>query len=95
MLPLLRFPDTAALILHSGKSSAWEGGHRVAAFAAGGLLPPSTRGRVLTGYIHVADWYSTFCSLAAVDSSDTHEGLPATDSLNMWPYLSGAAPSSP
>jgi hypothetical protein len=50
---------------------------------------------VLTGYIHVADWYSTLCALASVDSSDTHEGLPATDSLNMWPYLSGAAPSSP
>ena len=87
--------EALALICGSGKSSAWEGGHRVAAFASGGLLPVSMRGRVLDGYVHVADWYSTFCALAKMDASDTPEGLPATDSLDMWPYLSGAAPSSP
>ena len=35
---------------HSGE------GHRAAAFATGGLIPQSMRGRVLAGYIHVADW---------------------------------------
>eukprot|EP01050_Picozoa_sp_SAG11_P022776 SAG11_NODE_4396_length_1913_cov_5.546223_3_plen_172_part_00 len=53
------------------------------------------RGRRLDGYVHVTDWYRTFCGLASVDPTDTPAGLPATDSLDMWPYLSGAAPSSP
>jgi hypothetical protein len=39
--------------------------------------------------------YATFCGLASVDSSDTPEDLPATDSMDMWPYLSGTSPSSP
>ena len=81
--------------MRGGKSSAWEGGHRVAAFASGGFLPLSMRGRVLDGYVHVADWYTTFCGLASVAAEDTPEGLPATDGLDMWPYLSGTAPFSP
>ena len=81
--------------LRGGKSSAWEGGHRVAAFASGGLIPPSMRGRLLDGYIHISDWYTTFCGLASVEASDSPAGLPATDGLDMWPYLSGANTSSP
>ena len=43
--------------LRGGKSAAWDGGHRVVAFASGGLIPTPMRGRVLDGYIHMADWY--------------------------------------
>ena len=60
--------------LRGGKSSAWDGGHRAAAWAAGGLIPQSMRGRVLDGYLHVADWYPTFCGLGGVEASDTPAG---------------------
>ena len=54
------------------------------------------RGQLLDGYIHVADWYTTFCGLASVDPLDKPAGgLPATDGLDMWPYLSGATAASP
>lgn len=42
--------------LRGGKSSAWDGGHRAAAFATGGLIPQSMRGKMLAGYLHVSDW---------------------------------------
>lgn len=80
--------------LRGGKASAWEGGHRVAAFVSGGLVPKVMRGQRLDGYIHVADWYPTFCGLAAISPHDAPEGLPAVDGIDMWPYLSGATNSS-
>ena len=46
-------------------------------------------------YIHCADWFSTFLTLAGGDPTDSHPGLPAVDGLDMWPYLSGAAATSP
>jgi arylsulfatase B len=42
--------------------------------------------------------YATFCALAGVDPTDTRAaaaGLPPIDSLNLWPLLSGANPTSP
>jgi hypothetical protein len=36
--------------------SAWEGGIRVAAFAAGGLIPQHMRGTKLENFIAMADW---------------------------------------
>ena len=51
--------------LRGGKSAAWEGGHRVAAFAAGGMIPQRMRGVVLDGYVHVADWYVRQATTAA------------------------------
>ena len=40
--------------------------------------------------------YHTFCSLAGVDFRDAPPGLPDnSDSLDMWPMLSGASDSSP
>jgi hypothetical protein len=48
--------------------------------------------------MYSADWYSTFAFLADQDPTD-HEaastGLPPIDSLGMWPYLTGASPTSP
>lgn len=42
--------------------------------------------------------YATFCALAGVDPTDTRAaaaGLPPIDSLNLWPLISGANPTSP
>lgn len=47
--------------LRGGKMSNLEGGIRVNAFVAGGLLPPSRRGVVEAGVIAMQDWYATFC----------------------------------
>jgi arylsulfatase I/J len=81
--------------LFGGKNSFFEGGIRVAAFVSGGFLPSAVRGSKLEGYIHIADWYATFCGLAAVDPSDDIQGIPAIDSLDMWPYLAGDVSASP
>ena len=56
--------------LKGGKVSDWQGGVRVNAFASGGYLPKNMRGKKSDGYIHIADWYSTFSSLAGVDPTD-------------------------
>jgi arylsulfatase A-like enzyme len=56
--------------LRGAKLTNWEGGVRVAAFVAGGMLSPSLHGRYLSQPIHVADWYPTFCYLAGVAASD-------------------------
>lgn len=84
--------------LLGGKSTAYEGGVRTAAFAAGGFLPQAVRGSKLEANIHIADWYATFCSLAGVDHHDpaaVAAGIPDVDSLNVWPILSGASGISP
>jgi arylsulfatase A-like enzyme len=52
------------------KHSNWEGGLNVAAFVAGGALPNSVRGTTNDVVMHVADLYSTVCSLAGVDPAD-------------------------
>ena len=78
-------------------------------FVSGGFLnaTSSSRGRVgtkLDGLVALADWYSTFAFLAGIVDPTDHAaaaaGLPPIDSLNLWPYLSGAArpaqnPSNP
>ena len=53
------------------KGTFFEGGVRALAFANGGLLPDSMRGKTTNGFIHIADWYSTFCKLAGVDPTDS------------------------
>merc|ERR1712039_935919 len=50
--------------------SDWEGGLRVNAFVSGGAIPVAKRGTVLTDYIHVADWYATFCAIAGISAMD-------------------------
>eukprot|EP00662_Eupelagonemidae_sp_cell21_P020489 gene20490-13827_t len=81
--------------------SNWEGGIRGNSFVSGGFLArkaPKMVGSKLEGYTHICDWYSTFASLAGVDPTDhkaAAAGLPAIDSLDLWPYLSGAAGESP
>ena len=84
--------------LKGGKASDWQGGVRVNAFVSGGYLPENMRGKKTEGYIHIADWYATFCSLAGVDPTDKKAAkvnLPPIDSLNMWPLISGQNSTSP
>jgi arylsulfatase B len=84
--------------LRGAKYSPFEGGTRVAAFASGGFLPPAARGTVNGGIVHIADFYGTYSALAGVDPTDAiaaAAGLPAVDSLNVWPLISGANMTSP
>ena len=78
--------------LRGGKLTDWQGGIRVNAFVSGGYLPEKMRGQKTQEYIHIADWYATFCALAGVDPTDrvaAKANLPPVDSLNAWPLISG------
>ena len=78
--------------LREGKMTDWQGGIRVNAFVSGGFLPEKMRGTKTEGYIHLADWYGTFCGLAGVNMTDKRAAaanLPPVDSLDMWPLISG------
>eukprot|EP00929_Paragymnodinium_shiwhaense_P048483 TRINITY_DN24505_c0_g1_i1.p1 TRINITY_DN24505_c0_g1~~TRINITY_DN24505_c0_g1_i1.p1 ORF type:complete len:449 (-),score=76.09 TRINITY_DN24505_c0_g1_i1:212-1558(-) len=85
--------------LRGGKYSNFEGGIRVNAFASGGYLPKAVRGTKQQGSIHIADWYRTLAEgIAGQDPTDhwaAASGLPAIDSLNVWPLLSGETKTSP
>lgn len=84
--------------LRGGKLTSWQGGIRVNAFVSGGFIPPAMRGRKLEEYVALADWYTTFCSLAGVDIHDERAEaakLPPVDGLDMWPMLSGQNLTSP
>ena len=84
--------------MKGGKFSQWQGGIRVNGFVSGGYLPEKMRGQKSEGYIHITDWYATFCALAGVDPTDkaaAKANLPPIDSLNMWPLISGANSTSP
>ena len=84
--------------LKGGKMSDWQGGIRVNAFVSGGYLPEKMRGQKTDGYIHLADWYGTFCAIAGVNQVDEKAAkakLPPVDSYNMWPLISGQTTTSP
>jgi len=85
-------PGASNAPLRGGKFADWEGGIRVNAFVSGGFLPVKRRGIAIDDFIHIADWYTTFCHLAGVDATDERAaaaGLPPVDGLNQWPLLSG------
>ncbi|XP_019852368.1 PREDICTED: arylsulfatase J-like isoform X1 [Amphimedon queenslandica] len=71
------------------KGSFFEGGVRALAFVNGGLLPESRRGESTDGFIHIADWYTTFCKLAGVDPDDSGTGKFPVDGLDVWPIITG------
>ena len=78
--------------LRGGKGSDWQGGVRVNALVTGGYLPEKMRGKKTEEYVHIADWYATFCALANVDPTDEkaeEANLPPIDSINVWPLISG------
>ena len=75
--------------LKGSKITMFEGGIRSLAFANGGALPDTMRGKTSEGFIHIADWYPTFCKMAGVDSSDSGTGKFPVDGLDVWPIISG------
>lgn len=77
------------------KGTFFEGGVRSLAFASGGVLPEAVRGTENKGFIHIADWYATFCKMAGVDPDDSGPGRFPVDSMDVWPILSGANMTSP
>ncbi|CAE8635175.1 unnamed protein product [Polarella glacialis] len=80
--------------LRGGKMSDWEGGIRVNAFVSGGAIPLGKRGSILKEFVHMADWYTTFCSIAGVDSRDEKAataGLPPVDGIDHSQLLIGDA----
>ena len=81
--------------LKGSKGTFFEGGVRAVAFASGGLLPEKMQGKTTEGFIHIADWYTTFCKLAGVDPSDSGEGKFPVDGLDVWPIITGENNSTP
>ena len=87
--------------LKGSKFTNFEGGIRVNGFVGGGFIAqhaPQMVGTTLNGLLHTCDWYATFCALAGApvhDERAERAGLPPVDSINMWPYLSGAVNVSP
>ena len=77
------------------KMTFFEGGVRALAFANGGLLPEKVRGTKSEGFIHIADWYTTFCKLAGVDPSDSGPGKFPVDGLDVWPITTGENTTTP
>ena len=75
--------------LKGGKMGFFEGGVRSLAFVNGGLLTESRRGQSTDGFIHIADWYTTFCKLAGVDHDDSGTGKFPVDGLDVWPIITG------
>jgi arylsulfatase B len=84
-----------------GKGNDWEGGVRTPAFVSGGWVPRDRRGLVLTGLMHICDFYATFCSLAGAVSSDGRRGCPRDrgpapmDSVDMSSWWLSGQPEAP
>ena len=81
--------------LKGSKGTFFEGGVRALAFVGGGLLPESMKGKSTDGFIHIADWYTTFCNLAGVDPSDSGTGKFDVDGMDVWPIITGKNSTSP
>ena len=79
-----------------GKYSSFEGGVRVAAFSAGGLVSEGARGTVGSGIGSVADIYATFATLAGESIDDPvakAAGLAPVDGMDLTEMLTGTGPS--
>jgi arylsulfatase A-like enzyme len=74
-------------IFRAGKTTVYEGGVRVAAFAAWkGRIAPATR---VTQPLHMVDWYPTLLRLAG---ASPEQKLPI-DGRDAWPTIADAKPS--
>jgi len=82
--------------LRGSKGSVWEGGVRTPTFLTGGFLPPAMAGQKLDGLVTIWDYLATFCAFAGVDPTEPNPESPSShDSIDVWPYLSGAVAESP
>lgn len=75
--------------LRGFKRTLFEGGVRTPAFVSGGALPTATRGQVLDGFIHLADWYATLSEVVGLRWG------PHSSTYSMARYLSGESIESP
>jgi len=94
-LPVIGYGAASNAPLKGSKMSDWEGGIRVNAFVSGGAVPAQKRGSKLDDYLHMTDWYTTFCALAGVDPADeraARAGLPPVDGFDQSALLLGEAP---
>ena len=64
-------------------------GVRALTIANGGMLPEDMQGMVSNSFIHIADWYTTFCKLAGVDPTDSGPDKFPVDGLDVWPIITG------
>jgi arylsulfatase A-like enzyme len=72
--------------LRAGKTTLYEGGVRVAAFATwDGYIPSAT----LTTPLHIVDWYPTLLKLAGASLRQKF----ALDGVDLWPSLTSGKPS--
>jgi hypothetical protein len=73
------------------KSSPFEGGTRVAALLAGGLIPATLHSTDSFLLIHISDFYVTFATLAGVDPTDPYTDANGTvhdvDGVDVWGAL--------
>lgn len=77
--------------LRSGKWTAWDGGFRVNALLAGGLIPAARRNSAWAGMMHVTDVFPTFASLAGVPVPES-----AVDGVaGFWQAITATAAASP
>ena len=85
--------------LTGGKFSNFEGGIRVNAFVSGGAVPEARRGAALSQLSTLWDWYATYAGIAGAGSIDdaaaAAAGLPPLDSVDQWPYVTGANATPP
>ena len=81
--------------LKGQKMTFFEGGIRANAFVSGGVLPESMQGRNNSGFVHISDWYPTFCKMAGVDSDDSGVGRYPVDGMDVWPIINGQNLTSP
>ena len=85
--------------LRGGKSSNFEGGIRVTAFAFGGALDPTLAGTSTSELTSIEDWWPTFALLGGADTSDAPAaaaGLPPVDGVDLRGlFLPGGNRTSP
>lgn len=85
--------------LRGHKHDPWEGGVRTTAFLSGGFVPAALRGTTSGAkFIHISDWYPTFCNLAGVDPTDTvmfNGKLRPIDGVDVWPLITGTNTTQP
>jgi arylsulfatase I/J len=73
---------------------------RVNGFVSGGAVPAAMQGTRLDGLVALWDWYATLAQgVGGLQDITDHRAaaadLPPIDSINVWPYLTGAQPHSP
>jgi arylsulfatase A-like enzyme len=60
--------------LRGGKGSLFEGGTKVNAIIAGGLVPEAVRNSNFLGLFHVSDWFPTILSMAGITGFEAKFG---------------------